>query len=211
MRTRSLKGVWRYGLVLFVLLTGTVPVRILAQPGAALLDRTSFGHSQNDAVDLQNSLIPGEKKFGKGEKKLEVNAAELQTKKEKDTTFGGSLLNMGIDPTEPKLDSSKQNVAPREQQPAKSVSTKPTEPAVNASTQSEVAEKEPTFSDLSSTAVLGEELADPSEPTEKERATSTTSNPANAKANNDQRDATTSNATQDKVPAEKPSKPDGDH
>lgn len=73
----------------------------------ASLDKTTFGKSQNDDRDLVNSLVPGAEKYGRGEKKSQVSAAELKSKTVKDSTFGGSLLNMGIDASAPKIDESK--------------------------------------------------------------------------------------------------------
>lgn len=75
--------------------------------GQGVLDKTSFGQSQNGPRDLANSLTAAPKSYGKGEKKDQVNAAELKSKTTKDTTFGGSLLDMGIVGAEPKLDEQK--------------------------------------------------------------------------------------------------------
>src|SRR3982750_2968681 len=63
----------------------------------AILDRTSFGHSQNDSRDLENSLIPGKKRYGKGEKKEEVDLRTLPSKSSKDTTFQGKLMDLDLD------------------------------------------------------------------------------------------------------------------
>ena len=91
-----------------VLVFAAVVASTAATHGQAVLSKTTLGAPQNDGRDLANSLVPGEKKYGgKGEKKEQVNASELKSKSVKDTTFGGSLLNMGIDPAAPKLDESK--------------------------------------------------------------------------------------------------------
>src|SRR5438045_9665074 len=84
--------------------------------GQAVLKNTSLGQSQNDERDLANSLTAGPQKYGKGEKKAQVNSTDLKSKSIKDATFGGSLLNIGIDPAAPKLDASKEHIAPTEEQ-----------------------------------------------------------------------------------------------
>jgi hypothetical protein len=66
--------------------------------GQAVLDKTDFGKSQNTAEDLQNSLIPGKPRtVGRGEKKEEVDPRSLPSKTVKDTTFQGTLLDIGVD------------------------------------------------------------------------------------------------------------------
>jgi hypothetical protein len=100
-----------YSIIAFSLVCGLLPSLASAQ---AALDRTTLGKQQNDARELVNSLVPGETKYGKGEKKEQVNAGQLKSKSIKDTTFGGSLLNMGIDPSEPKLEEQKLHSAPTE-------------------------------------------------------------------------------------------------
>src|ERR1700719_3650246 len=62
-----------------------------------ILDKTTFGHSQNSSEDLANSLIPGPKRYGKGEKKEEVDLKNLQSKSSKDTTFQGTLMDLDVD------------------------------------------------------------------------------------------------------------------
>ena len=64
--------------------------------GQAVLDKTTLGASQNDGRDLVNSLIPGPRAVGKGEKKEEVDPKKLPSKTVKDPTFGGSLVEMGL-------------------------------------------------------------------------------------------------------------------
>jgi hypothetical protein len=80
--------------------------------GQAILDRTTLGRSQNDSQDLVNSLVPGPQSYGKRDKKEQVNPAELKSKTIKDSTFGGSLLDMGIVGAAPKLDEQKLHTAP---------------------------------------------------------------------------------------------------
>jgi hypothetical protein len=122
MRLRFVNSIGLGGSIALMCVIGLAPARIFAQgPGDAVLDKTTFGHSQNDGRDIVNSLIPGEKKFGKGEKKLEVNSGDLKSKQLKDTTFGGSLLNMGIVGAEPKLDESKRPVAVESERDSSSV------------------------------------------------------------------------------------------
>jgi hypothetical protein len=70
---------------------------VYGQAGEAILDKTTFGHSQNDSRDLENSLIPGPKRFGKGEKKEEVDLKTLQSKSSKDPAFQGNLMDLDLD------------------------------------------------------------------------------------------------------------------
>jgi hypothetical protein len=65
--------------------------------GQAVLDKTTLGSSQNDSRDLQNSLIPGPKRYDKGEKKEEVDLKTLQTKTIKDPAFQGNLMDLDLD------------------------------------------------------------------------------------------------------------------
>ena len=44
-----------------------------------------------------NSLVPGPKKFGKGEKKEEVDPKKLPSKTLHDKTFQGNLMDIGVD------------------------------------------------------------------------------------------------------------------
>ena len=64
--------------------------------GQGALDKTTLGQSQNDSRDLANSLIPGPKHYGKGEKKEEVDPKKLTSKTVKDPKFEGSLVEMGL-------------------------------------------------------------------------------------------------------------------
>ena len=65
--------------------------------GQAVLDKTTLGSSQNDYRDFENSLIPGKKRYGKGEKKEEVDLKTLQSKSIKDPTFQGNLMDIDLD------------------------------------------------------------------------------------------------------------------
>ena len=58
---------------------------------------TTLGKSQNTSQDLVNSLIPGPEKFGKNEKKAEVDPKTLQSKKSHDATFSGGMNDIGLD------------------------------------------------------------------------------------------------------------------
>jgi len=64
--------------------------------GQSPLSGTTLGKSQNDGRDLANSLVPGKPRFGKGEKKEEVDPQKLPTKAIKDPKFQGSLLDEGL-------------------------------------------------------------------------------------------------------------------
>jgi len=144
-----------YSFIAFSLACGLLPSLACGQ-GA--LDKTTLGKQQNDARDLANSLVPGEKKYGgKGEKKEQVNTAELKSKGIKDSTFGGSLLNIGIDPAIPKLDEQKLHHAPAtEKEPPASKQTDV--PVTKASTEAPAVEKEGSFSNLADTAMLAQQV-----------------------------------------------------
>jgi hypothetical protein len=65
---------------------------------------TTLGISQNSSQDLANSLVVNNKpKVGKGEKKEDVDVKSLQSKKMHDTTFSGSLNDIGVDWTGDKM------------------------------------------------------------------------------------------------------------
>ncbi|SRR6266480_1296750 len=83
-----------YQLILIIAVSGLIAPQVRGQ---AVLDKTTLGESQNDYRDLQNSLIPGPKKYGKGEKKEEVDLRTLQTKSIKDTTFQGNLMDLDLE------------------------------------------------------------------------------------------------------------------
>jgi hypothetical protein len=73
---------------------------LLAGPRAFCqsLRGTTLGQSQNDDRDLANSLIVNKRqKVGKGEKKEEVDPKKLTSKKSNDTTFSGSMNDIGLD------------------------------------------------------------------------------------------------------------------
>lgn len=162
----------------FVLILGAVVLVIPSLARAqASLGGTTLGKAQNDERDLANSLVPGAQKFGKGEKKAEVSAAELKSKSIHDATFGGSLLNMGIDSSaQPKLDEAKLRAAGSAadkksgaaQQPAAAVQKEPApalpkEPAAvekgpDPTAEAEPADNQSTFSNLSMTATLADAL-----------------------------------------------------
>ena len=68
-----------------------------AASGQAVLDKTTLGRSQNDYRDFENSMVPGKKRYDKGEKKEEVDLKTLQSKSSKDTTFQGNLMDIDLD------------------------------------------------------------------------------------------------------------------
>ena len=68
--------------------------------GQAVLDKTTLGQSQNDARDLQNSLIVPKRVSIKGEKTEQVDAQKLSSRSVKDAKFQGSLLDMGLGSTD---------------------------------------------------------------------------------------------------------------
>jgi hypothetical protein len=184
-----------YSFISLLLACGLLPSLASAQ---APLDQTTLGKSQNSAQDLANSLVPGEKKYGKGEKKEQVNTAELKSKSIKDSTSGGSLLNMGIDPAAPKLDEQKLHNAPAEKEPQAS---KQTEVAVTkASTEAPAVEKEGAFSNLSDTAILAQQV-EPSAAAGNESKPSTSSSGEGQKKEEKATDKEKTSAN----------KPDGDH
>src|SRR2546430_12330018 len=86
-----------YGLILAFATSGLIAPRVRGQAGEAILDKTTYGHSQNDSRDLQNSLAPGKPRYGKGEKKEEVDLKTLQTKSSKDPAFQGNLMDLDLD------------------------------------------------------------------------------------------------------------------
>src|SRR4030095_3687543 len=61
------------------------------------LGNTTLGKSQNSSQDLVNSLIPGPEKYGKSEKKPDVDPKTLQSKKSNDATFSGGMNDIGLD------------------------------------------------------------------------------------------------------------------
>ena len=185
-----------YSIIALSLACGLLPS--LAS-GQGALGKTTLGQPQNDARELANSLVPGEKKYGgKGEKKEQVNAAELKSKSIKDTTFGGSLLNIGIDPAAPKLDEQKLHSAATEKEPQSSKQTEV--PVTKASTEAPAVEKEGSFSNLSDTAMLAQQV-EPSVAARNESKPSTSSSGEGQKKEEEATDKEKTSAN----------KPDGDH
>jgi hypothetical protein len=172
--------------------------------GQAVLDKTTLGSSQNDSRDLVNSLVAAPQRYGKGEKKEQINAAQLKSKANKDTTFGGSLLNMGISGAAPKLD---------EQQKRQSAPSEEAKPAKDSKPSALDEKQQSAFSNLSVTATLADSLSqeDAQAKSESKGATATSST---SEAADKQQRSTSSAATDEKPSAtatEKSSaaKPDG--
>jgi hypothetical protein len=183
------------------------------QAGQKILDKTTFGSSQNDSRDMVNSLVPGPRSYGKGEKKEEISAAQLKSKANKDTTFGGSLMNIGINGAEPKLDEQqKRHSAPSEEaQPSKesqAVTAKDSKPSALDERQ-----QQSSFSNLSVTATLADSLSQEDAKAKSESKGATASSSTSEAA--DKRQRSTSSAATDEKPSatstEKSSaaKPDG--
>ena len=82
---------------------------------------TTLGKSQNSPEDLFNSLVPGPKRFDKGEKKEEVDPKKLPSKTIHDKTFQGNLMDIGLDWTGDKM--GKPNVASAESKTVKPAET----------------------------------------------------------------------------------------
>jgi len=210
--------------VLLFLLLMSLIIPLARAQDPAILDKTTFGKSQNDEKDLANSLTGAPTpKYGKGEKKIQLNAAELKSKSIKDSTFGGSLLNVGIDPSQPKLDESKLRSASTEAQSKPQLAATEKEPAVEkqstevqkaSNTSSQTGQFEPVFSNLSTTATLAENLGESgtSAPTDKSSTASSTS-----RAGDTQKKDQIGTATEEKPSAtsstdkSSPAKPDSDH
>src|SRR5689334_2996553 len=153
-----------------MVLTASVAHGQLAPNEPAVLGKTTLGQSQNDDRDLANSLIAAPQKYGKGEKKAQVSSAELKSKSINDATFGGSLLNSGIG-AEPKLDASKEHAAPSEEKPAarsaasqqassESHQSASSEQVPAGTNQPRISESGFSFSSLSQTATLADELGE---------------------------------------------------
>jgi hypothetical protein len=186
--------------------------------GQSALDKTTLGQSQNDSRDLANSLTGAPPpRYGKGEKKQEINSAELKSNSIKDTTFGGSLLNMGIDSAVPKLDESKLHSAPTEKEKQSSVSKQApaSKKESDVSKQPVAAEKESSFLNLSDTGTLSQALEQP-EPAADTKPKAPDSTAAAATGNGQNKEQKATSAATDEKPstnsAEKSSatKPDGD-
>ena len=193
--------------------------------GQAVLSNTTLGQQQNDARDLANSLQAAPQKYGKGEKKSQINSAELKSKSIKDATFGGSLMNIGIDDSVPKLDAAKEHAAPTEEAASsarrvtneqtstapKQTETKEQEASASASSESQ-AEAEPlggsTFSSLSTTALLADDLNGTTDLGVSEAGSNTSSSNSAANTDKSQKKKTDEKPSSDKSST---TKPDGDH
>ena len=89
-----------FRLLLVLVASGLIAPRVFGQGGIiddGILGKTTFGQSQNSPQDLANSLVPGPKRYGKGEKKEEVDLKNLQSNSSKDTTFQGNLMDLDLD------------------------------------------------------------------------------------------------------------------
>ena len=64
---------------------------------SSVINKTDLGKSQNTAADLANSLDPGPPKYGKGEKRTEVDPKKLESKHSNDTLFAGGLNDVSVD------------------------------------------------------------------------------------------------------------------
>ena len=89
-----------YRFIIVMAVCGLVAPLARGQADQAILDKTTFGHSQNDARDLQNSLIVPKRVSIKGEKTEQVDAQKLSSRSTKDAKFQGSLLDMGLGSTD---------------------------------------------------------------------------------------------------------------
>jgi hypothetical protein len=185
-----------------LILLGAVSALVFSLPHArgqqALLDKTTLGSSQNDSRDLVNSLVPGPQRYGKGEKKQEVNAAELKSKTNKDTTFGGSLLNMGIGGAQPKLDEQqKRHLAPSEE--AKPSTESKAATAKDSKPSSLDEKRQASFSNLSVTATLADSLSQEDAEAKSESKGATAPSSTSEAADKQQR--STSSAATDEKPS----------
>lgn len=202
MRPRFVNSIGLGGFLALICVIGLTPARVSAQD--TILDKTTIGRSQNDGRDLMNSLVPGEKKFGKGEKKLEVNSTELKSKTVKDTTFGGSLLNMGIIGAEPKLDDSKRPAVEPEKEPT--------------STKQPPATGKESLLQLSDSALLQQQAEQAAIAGGDNQAKEPNGNPSNAAGSESHQKTQSAAGSQaatsqqsSTTSSEKPAKPDGDH
>jgi len=80
--------------VLLLVAVGFAPTKASAQGGPQSI-LGDLGSKKNGPDDIANSLIAAPPKYGKGEKKEQINSTQLKSKSIKDTTFGGSVLNAG--------------------------------------------------------------------------------------------------------------------
>lgn len=212
-----------FSLVIFSL--GAVLIVAPFAQGQAVLNNTTLGASQNDERDLANSLQPGPQKYGKGEKKLQLNTAEVKNLKSntiKDATFGGSLLNIGINAGEPKLDASKEHSAPSEEQSSTRAtstdhgSSASKQPVANDQVSSASSQSEPlggsTFTSLSQTANLADQLSQSDAIVAPAPAPGTSSN-SSANSDNQKKgqDAAEKPSTTSSTEKSSTNKPEGDH
>jgi len=208
-------------LVLLTAMAAFVPSNTCAQSGGSILD--DLGNSKNGPEDIANSLVPGPKKFGKGETKEQINAAQLKTKSINDSTFGGSLLNSGLTGAEPKLDAQKTRPAPAEKESSVPKHSTAAENQGGDSKQSAESKQGFTFSNLSQTATLSEQLEESapdvpaaSDKTSKANSSSTSAGRSDDSQKKSQATETHSAASDEKAstnatPKASPTKPDGDH
>ncbi len=207
-------------LILLAVTAALVPSKTCAQ---SILD--DIGNQKNGPEDIANSLVPAPPKFGKGEKKEQINAAQLKSKSMNDSTFGGSLLNSGLTGSEPKLDEQKLRAAPAEKEPSASKQSGTTGNQESASKQSDSRHQVSVFSNLSETATLAQQLDEPEPDTTpaKENVSTAAGSSARDSSNNrntdsqkkDQTATTHSTASDEKAsPSPTPktavTKPDGD-
>ena len=169
--------------VLLLVAVGFAPTKAFAQGQVSQSILSDLSSKKNGPDDIANSLVGAPRKYGKGEKKEQISAAELKSKSLKDTTFGGSLLNAGITGAEPKFDETAHPVS-KDSRASEHPAAK--EDVKNPS-QSEVGEKQPTFSDLSATATLGRELDDSGDVSQAQQTKSTTASTSATTTDQEQR------------------------
>jgi hypothetical protein len=211
-------------LVLLTVMVTLVPPKACAQGpqgGGSILD--DLGNSKNGPEDIANSLVPGPKKYGHGETKEQINAAQLKTKSINDSTFGGSLLNSGLTGAEPKLDAPKTLPAPAGKESSVSKHSATAENQGGDSKQSGESKQGFTFSNLSQTATLSEQLEESapgvpaaSEKTSKGTSSSTSTSRSDDSQKKDQTTETHPAASDEKAsthatPKTSPTKSAGDH
>jgi hypothetical protein len=169
-----------YVLLLLAVSVGFMPAKVRAQ-GNSILD--DLGSKKNGPEDIANSLIPAPPKYGKREKKEQIDATQLKSKSIKDSTFGGSLLNTGIGGSEPKLDE-KVHGAPVAKDTSVSAQPAASKEEAKASSETHSAEKQPSFLDLSQTATLAQALDEPGDVSGTETKTTTRTTNGAASGNN---------------------------
>jgi hypothetical protein len=80
----------------FALATFLLALLASSARAQSALGKTDFGKNMNTSEDLANSLVPGPVKYGKGEKKSEVDPKTLPSKRTKDPLFEGGLNDVGL-------------------------------------------------------------------------------------------------------------------